>query len=67
MLRLLGTARCACCFVIGHCVHTAISGEKPMKFPASCIDMRRAIRVAGIVINNLIFVPKTPVNLGAGV
>jgi hypothetical protein len=30
-----------------------LQGEKPLKFPASCIDIRRAIKVAGIVVSNL--------------
>jgi hypothetical protein len=33
-------------------------GEKPMKFPESCIDIRRCTKVAGIVISNLMFYQK---------
>jgi hypothetical protein len=30
-----------------------LQGEKPMKFPERCIDIRRPIKCAGIVIGNL--------------
>ena len=33
-------------------------GEKPMKFPENCIDIRRCTKVAGIVINNLMLYQK---------
>jgi len=30
-----------------------LQGERAMKFSENCIDLRRPVKVAGIVINNL--------------